>query len=406
MIKNRVSWLAAAAFTAIFIKGMLYCRFFGVVPFDFRSFYLAGAAFFGGGSIYDIHSLQSAADSLKIPGVVLPYLYPPALAFYLSPLTRLEPLAASRVWELLSLAFYVVILTQSVRLAGQSIRDKGSPSLIYLAAFVLFFALPFDYNFILGQVNALVLVFILFAFTLAPGPRRDLLAGILLACAALIKVTPAFLLLFFLINRRWRVLTGFLAGTATLILPALLSAAGRGAWAAFFNFLPAMSYGKTIPALFPASGPANFSIAGFFARLFENTMAVSLCSYAAALGLLALLVSRHLKMRDKSDPAVLLPYFILMVIASPLAYLHHVIYIYPALLVMFCGMADPGEGKSRGMFWLVVFAALTAGVDFPDNYCKIERLPGALLSINLYALLFLFFVSLRLLKQQAAKTGL
>ncbi len=197
---------------------------FGHIMTDFRSFYFAGAAYFGGGNIYDIGYLRSfAADMGYGDLIIFPYLYPPPLAFYMTQLSHLGARAAAWLWGQLSVISGVLALLASVGLClsllGREVVKKRF--CLLLLSRLLFLLLPFDNNLMMGQVNLVVLAFIGVAMVQSLVYRRDLLAGLLLAPAILIKVTPAGLLLYFIMIRRFKVIYGVLLGAVVFGVPAL-----------------------------------------------------------------------------------------------------------------------------------------------------------------------------------------
>ena len=399
MPKTKAAWFAAAVIVVLFAKTALYYHFYTAIPVDFKSFYLAGKGLLALGNVYDFAYIDGLAKSCAIPETVYPYLYPPVMAFYFAPFSRLSPLAASHLWELLNLMLYVFIIAQSMRLASvlTDRKDDQNRTPLILLSGILFLALPFDYNFIMGQSNAIVLALIILSLIQALERGHDAWAGFLLAPAVLIKITPIFLLVFFLVNRRFRTLLGFLGGLILFTAPMLFFKAGVSAWGHFLEFLPALSFGKTLPGLFPLSELANFSFAGFFARLTQDRTVARTSTYVLLFILSAALIYRHWKLSGKpGKELLLLPYFILMVLASPLAYLHHVIYLYPALLIVsYRLLCLPGK-SARVLLLLILGAALTAGVDLPHYYERLGAIPAVLKSVNLFMLVLLFFIGLAL----------
>ena len=284
-------------------------------------------------------------------------------------------------------------------LAFNQVRHKSDTGLLVsmLLAFVLFYMLPFDNNLIMGQVNIIVLTFIAAALVRTLVHSHDLVAGMLLAPAALIKITPAFLLLFFLLDRRWRAIPGFALGLALLIFPTFLIEGGGQAWLDFFDFGSTISYGKTIPGLLPAAGLPNFSLAGCLARSIQNQTMVRVFTWVLLFALFALLVFQHVRLAGKrSRVLLLLPYLVFMTIASPLVYFHHVIYIYPGLLITVWMLVHDSSRGSVLPLALALGAGLMASIDFPTLYNAFHINAGILRSLNLYALLSLFCLGLAL----------
>ena len=310
------------------------------------------------------------------------------------PLAFLDPRDASRLWALVSAVLCLAIVLRSVTLSvlvGEDNRVR-TVLLSFFAALFLYL-LPFDNNIAQGQVNIIVLAFIVFALVQSNVYGRDFLSGIIIAPAILIKAIPAVLLVFFLLNRRYKVAYGFLVGAVVLAMPTVWNQKGVSTWQQFLHFLPSTSYGKTIPGLFAASVPFNFSVAGFFARWIPVEVIVSGLTYALLLLLLALLIYQNLRFREKGGLELfILPYLILMTIASPFTYIHHVIYIYPGLLITLGVLLQSNDKYAQVLLVLTIGLSLLVSIN-PNLYNSTPVL-RELGPINLYALIVLFFVGL------------
>jgi hypothetical protein len=106
----------------------------------------------------------------------------------------------------------------AIALAVVPIRDRlqMSPRSAFLYALLFMTSLPLLHNFKWGQVSVLVTLSVLASVRLAED-RRDVPAGLVLALGAAIKYYAAFFLIYYLIRRRWRVVTSF-AGAALVTL--------------------------------------------------------------------------------------------------------------------------------------------------------------------------------------------
>src|SRR6202035_2483419 len=102
---------------------------------------------------------------------------------------------------------------------------------------------------------------------------------------------------------------------------------------------------------------------------------------------------------ERTAELMLLPFLVAMVVASPVAYLHHVIYLLPglALSLGYAWTALAGWRRPAAVAVLLL-AAAAAGAPFPEMYMHRgispigQGLPlglELLTSLNLYALLAL-----------------
>jgi alpha-1,2-mannosyltransferase len=359
-------------------------------PYDFPSFYGASTAVKRGLNPYDFDVLMKVsyeAGFVTDEDRLFPYLYPPFLAYAFAWLPKLGLEAAITLWRYLLLFGTGLSSVFTIRavMASYPGEDAKIPlSLLGVAAF-LTFVLPLQNNLFTGQSNNLVLAFLSAAVMLSV-TRRDLSAGFVLAFAVAIKVTPIFLALPWALERRWRALAGLAVGLLVTVL-ITVPFGGASVWLEFLHRLPQMSHGATVPGLFPSKAVWNFALAGFFARISDSQEVVRAASIISILVLLALVTIAWLRSRalDRYQ-RMLLPLIVLMIIGSPLAYSHHVIYLLPPLLLELHRAFREDRRVRAGA--LVVLSAI-ASCDFPILYPNPRPAP-IWLSVNLYALLALY----------------
>jgi alpha-1,2-mannosyltransferase len=321
------------------------------------------------------------------------------MLFYLSPLAAMNRGHAAELWLVLSVLAAVIAMAASTRLAlaicGR--LGAGQRRAFVALAVLLLWILPFGNNLRTGQVNLFVLALASVSLLLGLVFERDFEAGLLLAPAVLLKVTPLALLLFLVVNRRPRALYGFSAGAILLAAPSFLAGKGLAAWRNFFDFSGSLAYGKTVPGLFPASSLPNFSVAGFVARLLPAEAGVLPVTILLLAGLGVGLLFRHFRVAPgRSRESLLVCYLVLMVVGSPLAYLHHVVYVYPGLLLAAGLLMTEGNARSHALLALLVGLAAFFSTDFPLLYGRLSIHLDPLRSLNLYALLLLFSLGLLL----------
>ncbi len=177
------------------------------------------------------------------------YIYPPSFALLVAPLGLLPDGAAAAAWmaiEQASLAVAVVIVLRWLRPTSWAIAAL-------LVATLTFYPLWVDV--VQGQVNLLVLLLVMVGIV---GVLRGTPAlGAAIGAAAALKLTPLILVVFLLLDRRFRAAAFVLGGFATV------TSAG-----ALLRFHDSVAYvGQVLPAL--ASGTAfyaNQSLAGMLDR--------------------------------------------------------------------------------------------------------------------------------------------
>ncbi len=371
---------------------------------DFASFYYACKAASQGGNMYDANYLDSLAARDYVANHVLPYLYPPFFAVVAKPLASLFPTTAQQVWDFLAVALFClvvrfVMLTPSDAAAPGTARSISMMETIVVGAFcyALVRLLPFTTNLDFGQINFLVLFFLAASFYVIFNNKSEILAGAFLSVAALIKVTPALFALFFLVKRKWKALNSFLLSSFALIGLSVLLGGGQP-WQQFLAFLPDLGYAKNVSGGFHPSIPANISVAGFFLRLLPGEgPTIRFLTMSVLAILFGILVYKHLKYRNETnDYAMVLPYLLLMILASPVAWMHHLVFLFPGIVFTLRAI---WVGKERRLRWvfLVLLMVFGAVYDFQPLYSKLEvaeSLRPFVTSMNLVFLLTLFFAVL------------
>jgi len=356
---------------------------------DFKSFYYASRAAINGSNFYDPQVLKKLADADHLNGAY-PFLYPPVLPHALAPLARLSPAEAQTLWSIANcMAFCVATVISIVGIRRRQIMKGRSPTSWPLAvgiALCLAFILNLHNVVAMGQINIFILMFVV-AGIMLPGEQGHA-ASIGMALAILIKATPVFLLVVCFAERRLR----FVRRTCFWIMVLIAASLGLGAgpsWVSFLKWLPSMSYGSTVPGLFPANIVYNISIAGFFARL-SNSPGTTRILSIITLALLSVPVLWKAKARRNAGVAGrMLSACVILVVGAPFAYIHHVIFLLPVLL--WCLTEREAISGMRVILYLAL--GIIAVVDFPVLYDRFHFNPETarwITSINLYALLGLY----------------
>lgn len=216
--------------------------------FDFVNYF--------GGAQAAAHGTDIYADFKHSWGTqswVVAYIYPPFFALLLAPLTSLGLVAAARIWLLVVHAAFLVALALILRIHPE--LSRSGRRLFLLASFAF---MPVYLNLKFQQV-ATVWLLLLTAALWAVLRRRAGLAGIFIAAAASLKVSPIFLIPLFARLGRWRVA---LLGGITLVAVTVASMlAAPGSWQFFTVVLPRIGLGT--------ANWDNGSIDGLVSRIVE-----------------------------------------------------------------------------------------------------------------------------------------
>ncbi len=406
--------LLVAAF-GWFLAGPV-ARITGLIHGDFPSFYFASkATFVHHGNPYDYQSLQ---DLARREGVrrAHPFVYLPASLPFFAPLPLMPYRTAQGAFLLVNIAgmFVLVALTMRAVLGVKLAR----PLCMVIMAYVLLFQ-PFHMLLESGQVNLVVACLLCGAWALLRrGRKEDLVAGLLLALAIVIKTYPAVFLAFLALRGRW----GALGATIAWLL--FLLAVGSaplpdGTWRAWAESTAAHGgYGLAPENLYSPAACWNQSINGFTARLFlgdgfneplvRNVQAARLLPLVINLALLGVTVlacrasgNRNPRSFDLGFSAFLVFSFL----AAPYSWEHHLVFILPPMALLLTRML----AAQRWTGGVLVFAlvALFLAMPLPWSAPGFSKhpsffrgaVPSVLISAKLAAVLAIWGLHLQQLWQ-------
>jgi alpha-1,2-mannosyltransferase len=355
----------------------------------------------------------------------LPYAYPPLLAILLAPATIVPFDTLARVWMLGSAAIWLtctVLLAVEVRhLLGTSLATPpaGKPApaslparlifdpapLVALAVCALLFLAyrPAAQTLSLGQINFVVLL----PLSLVPRLMRcgkERWAGALLAFAAMLKITPALLLVYLAVRHRWRALG---AALATLLALGAICLAVVGPGTCLAALSQALHVGTSDATL-----PHNEALLAAIVLVLSTSMpslapVIRLGEYALLLAL-ALWLGATLRaggairaalapdVSVRSDTAAYAVALCAMVLVWPIAWSHHYLWLLPAAALMlgvtlrdWLAATTRRAARRASLFlWLTIGASGLLALSVPFGWD--EHLdPHALPLLGVYAVVWL-----------------
>lgn len=276
-------------------------------------------------------------------GENLPFTYPPFAALLFTPLAIAPVWFGDLAFAFVSLGSLFVVVWLTLRqLTGHP--RPGRLTLMVFALSVL--AGPISETFILGQVNLVLMALVVADVTLGNGRRWQ---GSLIGIAAAVKLTPIVFLAYFLVRGNWRAfVTGALAATTATVVGFAI------AWHDSVSF-----WTDALLAPSRIGDPArvlNQSLSGAMARAGLDDREATWFAICFALGIAAMLLARVL-CRAGDDLGALLALAFFGLLASPVSWVHHWVWIVPAMMYMVYHYLH-----SRRLGWLVL--SLTGGVTF------------------------------------------
>ncbi|MET8183244.1 glycosyltransferase 87 family protein [Streptomyces sp. NPDC005336] len=311
--------------------------------FDLNVYYEAVGHWLRDGRIYDF--TIPGAD-----GTDYGFTYPPFAALCMLPMALVSWPGAITISMLLNAAASATLLFW---LIGPAVRRQGwNKWFAFIVAACLFALLePVRDTFSFGQVNLLLLVLVFSdAWLLSTGRGR--FAGCGIGLAAAIKLTPAIFIIYLLVTRRWRA-AGVATGTAvaaTLLAAWVAPGASRVYWTKALwdtNRIGVLSY------------VSNQSWDGVLARLLAP---VQPSGAVWAVGVLAILAVWAHRVRSAAAVGDEVAGFALTGIAacliSPITWVHHLVWLIPALAVLADTGLRPGAPPARRRLLLRASAAI------------------------------------------------
>jgi hypothetical protein len=176
---------------------------------DFQDYYTASKLFYDKKDLYNLDFIQSLKEEIKLEdlfklenlkkleslkGNVGTYIYPPLFAFLLIPLGFLSYATAATIFTIFNFICLLISLFLITKLI--SIKDTFT---------ILFFTLLINYRYLESHISNNQVAFLLILLILISiYSKNDLLSGILLSLAILIKLTPAIFLFYFLYKRQFK----------------------------------------------------------------------------------------------------------------------------------------------------------------------------------------------------------
>ena len=319
-----VNLAAVAAFMLSFSRHGVT---FGPYRIDLGVYRMGGWTWLHGGNLYQ--------QVLVLPGLRLPFTYPPAAAIVLAPLALLPMAAAGTVLTVASVALAAVVLGMFLRRLTEPVAGPAGPAgpvagRAWTVAWLLPAALllePVRSTLSYGQVNILLMALVTLD-CLATAPRWP--RGALVGLAAALKLTPAAFVLYFLLRRDWRA-AAVAGGSFAAATAAGFVLAGPDS----LRYWTSVVY--QTGRIGGAATATNQNIQGVLARAGLDPH--TLPGTAAWLALSALvLVAAWLGMRRAlaaSQPclALSLNAFAALLI-SPISWSHHWVWCVPALLTL------------------------------------------------------------------------
>ncbi len=318
----------------------MYClRYSATKPeMDFQVYRMGGRRIFGSG----LYSAQ-----IDVLGRHLSFTYPPLAALLFWPISHLSVFAGQVLWDAINLGALVALIAVSIA-AARSRRLAPSDWWTALALLlpVALFLYPVRSDLALGQINVvLILMIVADLATERSWHGRSLPDGLLVGLAAAVKLTPLVFIPYLAASRQWRAATNATLAFV-LVTGALFAVSPSASWVYFTkDAFDVKRVGNSLTignqALHAAIVRAHLSPS---AALFDLIEAVVFCGGVALAAVAYRRSSRLLAVLVCAATGLLL---------SPISWLHHYVWIVPAVVWLAVGRDRPAKGE-----WWALVAAL------------------------------------------------
>jgi alpha-1,2-mannosyltransferase len=340
----RLAPLAIVAAVAAVLTGQIL-TVFKAIPYEFTDFLVyrgGGTAVRHGGHLY-----QVAVNTEPLAG--LQFIYTPFAAVFLAPVSLLGVGASELVWTYLNFLALGGAIWVSLRLVG--VRSRTLRTALTAAGMVVGSLLsPILFNNLLGQINLLVMLPILIDF-LPDLPERW--RGIGTGLAAGLKLTPLLFVVYLLFTRRRAAAAravGAFAATILLGFAVIPSDSNRYWFHGVFYDSSRMLPGRWL---------VNHSLPGQIARLEHVTTPPSwTVAVSVAVGLLGLAAALYAHRLGHDLVGMLVIAFTAQLV-SPVTWMHHGVWVVPALIWLGSARWQRGTLLPRAVFGVALAWYLT-----------------------------------------------
>lgn len=295
--------------------------------------------------------------------------YSPAAALFFIPLILISENSAEFIFTAIS----ILSLFISVKIIFLLLKIKISSPAFWLVFALALKTYPSKLTLALGQINLIILGLIVGSYYCCKIrlPLRQLadrndgekngrnfaLSGILLGLATILKLTPAPLIVYFLIRKKWKTVWWF---TVTVALLTLLGIAVFG-WDLTYYY-----YSKTIPQLMNENTPVtlngsymNQSVTALLGKfgIFGGLSSAVRLGISLWLGIKAINIIKFIKIKEKIQEFILFwnLVMVIMLFLPVFVWQHHYTILIPSWIILTAKFIKTKNSKDLAISGLIYF---------------------------------------------------
>jgi hypothetical protein len=276
--------------------------------------------------------VKTAADA-QFQGFLHPYVQTPLWAWILQPVCTQLTFDAFKYVFLFITLLSIVLIIEIVARAWASSFLKPLPLTILLAAIAI--STPFKYALWLVQTHALFMMLTVAALYWA-SRDQPLKAGVLLAIACAVKITPGLLVIYWLVGGRYRAALWFVV-CSSVLFALTIATAGLNLTLDYMHSMRRVSnvllvsFNNQSFAAWLAYSQSMLPELGNW-RMF--VLAPSLKAAALVTSIAGMVISGWMSKRDEWLRVSVALSFIASTIFSPIAWTHYFLVLIPAVMVL------------------------------------------------------------------------
>ena len=302
--------------------------------------YLMGARHLVDGKLYHV-GLPAAPH--------LPFTYPPFAAVVFAPLNLLPLSAAQVVWSVVNIVALFALVWLSVRAARPGLDHRRLLVWSLVLMTPAFFIEPVHLTFAFGQVNIVLAALVLADLTghLRLG-GRSLPRGVVVGVVSAVKLIPLVFVLYLFVTRQtraaWVALGTF--GVCSLAAAATGPAVSWSYWTRY------ATDAKRVGGVFYIS---NQSLRAVADRLDHRVVSTGFTTFISAVVLVAGIVLARWAWRTSSNLLGVLVCATTGLLASPISWAHHMVWVVPVLIWLVWAPDRPAGGRLWALGGAVLF---------------------------------------------------
>lgn len=315
-----------------------------------------------------------------------PFVYPPPVILFFSPFMHLPFFVAQKIFLIISifcLLLSIGLLFKLFKLAPLSILG-----LFFITLVLNYF--PEKFTLGMGQINNVVLLMVtLFLYFYVK--KKEFLLGFFLAFAISLKLFPILLIVFLILNKRWKTLLSVVLTTLTIVLVTLISI---NTWITTYFLM------TVLPSLLESwkADYYNQSLSAFLIREFSSLELASLLRpiVSAILIITSLVLVWKFRSNDKSELLSISLLITVSLIVNTFSWQHHFVWAFIPLLITFYYIKNNHLGKPYYFILGLSYLLMALNLKNPSSF------PILLQSHIFYGALLLYFLDTYLLVKRGS----